>query len=108
MSSEVTRATGYGPKGLLVEPSAPDCVAWEGHNVATGEKKYFVKQAVYGNDRGRMYNPRSTQAESLHATNGRLGEMYRFIKVTEEAFVNYVTFLRTGNLVCLRQAERAV
>lgn len=100
---------GYGPGGKVLPVTAVECLARKSFDPATGVYRFWLKRATAGPEQGTLYNPHSPMFEkaSTQRVYSHLGRgQYEFFKVSQEAFDSYLMFLKTGNPIHLRQAER--
>lgn len=95
--------------GLVpVNADAPECIAKK--VVHMGKATCFIKRATVGPDAGKLFNPSSpnhpveTNMTKVLGQNGKF--MFEFRKSNERAYAFYLDFMRTGNIVHLRHAER--
>ena len=107
----VVEFVGYDFEGQEVDPQKEECIAKTGTDQLTGVTSHFVKFATHGMDRGNMFNALSPsydaiQARRVYNSTGRAH--YEFRKVNKEAFGYYLQFLRSGNLIHYKHAERAL
>lgn len=106
----VPEADGYGLGG---EPCGPDTSGALAKRTRgeSGVVRYWLKRCMAGHDSGRLYNPQSPLFDpaSVNRFFAELGRgKYEFREVPHEAFEHYLRFLRKGNPLDLRHAERAI
>lgn len=94
---------GFGGKEVK------DTDKWLAKKTANG---CFLRFATTGLDAGRLFNPHSPNHptniswESLLGSNGKY--QYEPRKVTEAAYSMYIQYLKSGDPIYLRQAEREI
>lgn len=108
LADDKTERFGFNEKGVSISPDSPECVAKKSMDAVSGNTRYFVKVAKTGSDAGRFYNPQSsfTKPKSLNSRGSAGLEAYLWRPVRADAFDSYLRFLTTGNILCLRNAER--
>ncbi len=102
-------AVGYASGGKEVGVEDAACLAKRVTDPATGHERYWLKRATSGAEAGKLYNPHSPafEPERQGRFNERMGRsQYEFAKAGKDAFIIYLRFLVSGNLLHLRQAER--
>jgi hypothetical protein len=109
VTEEGVSQEGYTLRGEPMEVDDPLCVAKRTADGFSGVARYWVKRATAGPCAGALFNPHSPDyvPESLHrkwAHSGR--DNWEWSKVSADAFEAYLRFLRTGNGVHYRHAER--
>jgi len=102
------QSAGYDWSGREIDPSCSDCVARRTVVEKTGVTKHFVRVCRRGIDTGTFYNPQVHPKAELIRSDGHTGRMrYDFTEVSQAAFDNYLSFLKTGNTSLLRVAQRS-
>lgn len=100
--------TDFGYDCTPVETDSVEAYSRQVKNVTTGGFRYYVSHVTSGVEANRMRNdtsqfqPHTENVEVSHS--GRM--MYELKEVSKEAFVLYHDFLVSGNINCLRNAER--
>jgi len=107
-------AKGYKMGGGEENPDSPDCLAKEvkdevldGGDAAS--PTYWLKTGTVGAECGKLFDPNGVlhQPGSESKAAARLGKnRYEFKRVSREKFETYLRFLKTGNPLHLRFAER--
>jgi hypothetical protein len=92
--------TFFGARGVVIDSDSKAALAKESHDPATGRRRYWVKAVKSGPDRGRLYNPQSPTFSPRNE--------YEFREVKADAFDLFMRFLRTGNPLNVRGAERCI
>ncbi len=88
------------------DPDKVECLAKSVFDPETSKRRYLVKTCVTGRDGGNFFNPLQTEAAEL-GRRFQARSTYDWRKVSKRQFEDYLLFLKTGNSVRLRQAERA-
>ncbi len=101
----------YGLDGRESLTDLPGSIAKLSVDSENNSTKWFIKFATMGADAGHMFNPQSpnfdkSQLEAFYEKFGRA--YYEFRKVSKAAFDYYLAFLKGGNPLHLRQAEREI
>lgn len=103
-----TERTGFDAKGSDIDPDSTECVAKSSKDVETGNTRFWIKTHKTGINAGHYFNPQSMYTKPSLSGRGQSGlDAYAWVPARKEAFESYVQFLITGNIVCLRKAERS-
>ncbi len=106
-----TKVTGFAWGGEECEPTSKACLAKVSYDPETRRTRHFLKRATVGPEAGRLFNPQSATFDPslLGKVTEYLGRGgYEWRPAHEEAFVLYLKFLKGGNPVDVRCAERIV
>lgn len=99
--------TGYNEQGVEIDPDSTDCVAKSSKDIASGNTRYWIRAHKFGTNAGHYYNPQGVFASRKREKSIAGLSAYAWVAAKPEAFDNYLRFLTTGNIICLRKAERA-
>lgn len=106
ISKKITYFSFPGAKESLVESkdSLAKKIEFEGM-----PNQFYAKYSTSGMDSGQLCNPNSPLYNPINQTkfHSETGKYhYEWKKVKEEIFELYLSFLKTGNVAYIRQAER--
>jgi hypothetical protein len=99
---------GYGLHGKEVAVNLDKCFAKE-ITGGTGVTRFYIRVGTVGLEKNKFIDPNGLfynagDEQKFESTRGE--RRYEFRQVNKEAFELYINFLKTGNQVWLRNAQR--